>query len=147
MNNTLNLGTPKGTIGKLILWLLLLLLATSAMCYRGYSNGSLSQMASPIVAFFIFTTFFYLLWRNERNNSFIKADEETISIRNGIGVDRFSLDEIEQLHVKPDSLFKHLTFSAQGAKRWYLLAGLSRGEVSELIEFARRHNRRQRAQL
>lgn len=145
MNNTLNLGAPKGTVAKLILWLLLLLLATSAMCYRGYINGSLSQIASPIAAFFIFTAFFYLLWKNEINNSFITADEETIAIRNGIGVDRFSLSDIDQFRVKPESLLKHLSFTAQGIKRWYPLAGLSNGEVSELVEFARRHNRRQRA--
>jgi hypothetical protein len=145
MNNTLNLGPPKGTVSKLILWLLLLLLATSTLCYRGYLNGSLSQIASPIVAFFIFASLFYLLWKNERNNSFIKADEETISIREGIGVDRFSLGDIDQFHVKPESLLKHLSFTAQGIKRWYPLAGLSNGEVSELVEFARRHNRQQRA--
>lgn len=144
MNYTLNLGPPNGTAARLTLWLTLLLLSTSAMCYRGYVNASVSQIASPVVAFFIFAAFFYLLWKNERSNSFIKADEETISFRNGIGVDRFALDEIDQFQVKHESLLKHLTFTAQGVKRWYLLVGLSNGEISELVEFVERHNRRQR---
>jgi hypothetical protein len=98
-------------------------------------------MSTSIVNTLIFGPLVYFFWKNERKHNFIEGNKEYLSIRNALGVERFSLNEVENIHVKSGRYISHLSFVAQGVKRWYLIGSLEPNEIQELEKYAEQFNR------